>query len=179
MEQIQITVSKPSSEDNTNVLKVDNLSVTRSGKLILKDVNLEIKRGEFVGLVGEFAFAEDFGVEVDQSLKVDGDGGKDFLQFPKVGKIDVKAAQIPNNLLVEEGHVRADVFVLYGFDINKETAWSVGWTYKEEVLAKTPQAWPQKVVNHIVPKFELNHINKLKQMLGIECEYDIFQELGL
>ena len=52
MEQIQITVSKPSSEGNTNVLKVDNLSVTRSGKLILKDVNLEIKRGEFVGLVG-------------------------------------------------------------------------------------------------------------------------------
>jgi hypothetical protein len=134
---------------------------------------------EFVGLVGEFAFAEDFGVEVDQSLKVDGDGGKDFLQFPKVGKIDIKAAQIPNNLLVEEGHVRADVFVLYGFDINKETAWSVGWTYKEEVLAKAPQAWPQKVINHIVPKFELNHINKLKQMLGIECEYDIFQELGL
>ena len=52
MEQIQITVSKPSSEGNTNVLKVDNLSVVRTGKTILEDVNIEIKRGEFVGLVG-------------------------------------------------------------------------------------------------------------------------------
>ena len=52
MDQIQITINKSSSEDNTNVLKVENLSVARSGKLILKDVNLEIKRGEFVGLVG-------------------------------------------------------------------------------------------------------------------------------
>ena len=42
MDQIQISINKFSSEDNTNVLKVDNLSVTRSGKLILKDVNLEI-----------------------------------------------------------------------------------------------------------------------------------------
>ena len=34
------------------VLEVKDLSVTRSGKLILKDINLEIKTGEFVGLVG-------------------------------------------------------------------------------------------------------------------------------
>lgn len=34
------------------VLEVKDLSVTRTGKLILKDINLEIKTGEFVGLVG-------------------------------------------------------------------------------------------------------------------------------
>ncbi|MAS32270.1 MAG: ABC transporter ATP-binding protein [Euryarchaeota archaeon] len=51
MEQIQITVDSPSLEGET-VLEVKDLSVTRSGKLVLKDINLEIKTGEFVGLVG-------------------------------------------------------------------------------------------------------------------------------
>ena len=50
MEQLQITVE--SSLEGETVLEVKDLSVTRSGKLVLKDINLEIKTGEFVGLVG-------------------------------------------------------------------------------------------------------------------------------
>jgi len=34
------------------LLKVENLSVNRSGKLILKDINLVLRKGEFVGIVG-------------------------------------------------------------------------------------------------------------------------------
>ncbi len=34
------------------LMVIDNLSVSRSGKVVLKDVNLTIHRGEFVGLVG-------------------------------------------------------------------------------------------------------------------------------
>ena len=128
---------------------------------------------EFVGLVGEFAFAEDFKVEVDESLRINGDGGKDFLQFPKVGKIDAKAAQIPRNLLVEKGHVRADIFVLYGFDMDSQTAWPVGWAYENEVLEKEPKQWPYKVINHVIPQFELHNINKLKKMLDVDYEYDL------
>ena len=51
MEQLQITVESSPLEGET-VLEVKNLSVTRSGKLVLKDIDLEIKTGEFVGLVG-------------------------------------------------------------------------------------------------------------------------------
>ena len=51
MEQLQITVESSPLEGET-VLEVKDLSVTRSGKLVLKDINLEIKTGEFVGLVG-------------------------------------------------------------------------------------------------------------------------------
>jgi len=39
------------SEDEV-ILEVKDLSVKRSGNLILKDINFSIKRGEFVGLVG-------------------------------------------------------------------------------------------------------------------------------
>ena len=34
------------------ILQVNNLSVARSGKVVVQDVNLEIREGEFVGLVG-------------------------------------------------------------------------------------------------------------------------------
>ena len=51
MDQIQITENTLPMKVET-VLEVKDLSVTRSGKLILKDINLEIKTGEFVGLVG-------------------------------------------------------------------------------------------------------------------------------
>ena len=51
MDQIQIAENILPIKVET-VLEVKDLSVTRSGKLILKDINLEIKTGEFVGLVG-------------------------------------------------------------------------------------------------------------------------------
>ena len=35
-----------------HVLDIQNLSVVRSGKVIISDINLGIKKGEFVGLVG-------------------------------------------------------------------------------------------------------------------------------
>ena len=52
MEQIQITVDTSASLEEETVLEVKELCVTRSGKLVLEDINLEIKSGEFVGLVG-------------------------------------------------------------------------------------------------------------------------------
>ena len=34
------------------ILKIEDLTIFRSGKLVLKDINLSINKGEFVGLVG-------------------------------------------------------------------------------------------------------------------------------
>ncbi len=34
------------------ILEIDNLSVMRSGKLILKDINMTVDKGEFIGIVG-------------------------------------------------------------------------------------------------------------------------------
>ena len=45
MEQIQIDLQD-------SILEVKDLSVTRSGKRIIEDVNLSVKKGEFIGIVG-------------------------------------------------------------------------------------------------------------------------------
>ena len=37
---------------HSSILKVENLSVSRSGKMIIKDIDLTIENGEFVGVVG-------------------------------------------------------------------------------------------------------------------------------
>ena len=34
------------------ILNVNNVSVSRSGRMILQDINLRLSKGEFVGLVG-------------------------------------------------------------------------------------------------------------------------------
>ncbi|MDP6857298.1 MAG: metal ABC transporter ATP-binding protein [Candidatus Thalassarchaeaceae archaeon] len=40
------------SIEDSIILKIENLSVYRSGKLVIKDIDMTINRGEFVGLVG-------------------------------------------------------------------------------------------------------------------------------
>ena len=46
--------TKPTEEEccDPPILEVNNLSVIRSGKLVLKDVDLVVQKGEFIGLVG-------------------------------------------------------------------------------------------------------------------------------
>ena len=34
------------------ILNVENLTVLRSGKLVLSDINLTVHKGEFIGIVG-------------------------------------------------------------------------------------------------------------------------------
>ena len=45
-----ITIGQSDAEDM--ILAIENMSVARSGKLILSDISLRIHKGEFVGLVG-------------------------------------------------------------------------------------------------------------------------------
>ena len=47
-------VIRPSSETDLEepILEVGGLSVVRSGKLVIQDIDLTILKGEFVGIVG-------------------------------------------------------------------------------------------------------------------------------
>lgn len=45
-------VEVPHSERGVSVLDVENMTVVRSGRVIIKDIDLKINKGEFVGLVG-------------------------------------------------------------------------------------------------------------------------------
>ncbi|MBT3657942.1 MAG: metal ABC transporter ATP-binding protein [Euryarchaeota archaeon] len=45
-------VEFPHSEGEVSVLDVQNMTVVRSGRVIIRDIDLKINKGEFVGLVG-------------------------------------------------------------------------------------------------------------------------------
>lgn len=47
-----LTGESEKMEMNDCILEVEDLSVIRSGKLVISDINLKIARGEFVGIVG-------------------------------------------------------------------------------------------------------------------------------
>lgn len=51
-EQSDQEVGVPHSDEELSVLDVKNITVVRSGRVIIKDIDLKINKGEFVGLVG-------------------------------------------------------------------------------------------------------------------------------
>lgn len=51
-EQSDQEVGVPHSDEELSVLDVQNITVVRSGRVIIKDIDLKINKGEFVGLVG-------------------------------------------------------------------------------------------------------------------------------
>ena len=85
-----------------------------------------------VGISGEAAFAEDFSLEVDKSIKPSGDNGIDFL-LPLYFTVDVKTAKKAYNLLLEEGKVLSDIYVLA--DYNEGDTFLVGWEWGK-ILSK-------------------------------------------
>jgi hypothetical protein len=123
---------------------------------------------EYVGMVGEAQFAKEFNFKLDKELRPEGDGGKDF--SCSLGTIDVKTARKAFNLIVEEGHVRADIHVLAQYNENKETATLLGWAHKEEVLDAPKKDFGYGVINHYIPKNKLRPIESLKQELGIKVD---------
>jgi len=51
-EQPEQKVGVPHSDEELSVLDVQNITVVRSGRVIIKNIDLKINKGEFVGLVG-------------------------------------------------------------------------------------------------------------------------------
>lgn len=121
---------------------------------------------ERLGLVGEYQFAKEFGFEVDEHLRPEGDGGKDFPS--SLGTIDVKTARKAFNLIVEEGHVESDIYVLAQYHDNTDSANLLGWAYKEEVLAAPTKDFGYGVINHYIPKKKLYKMESLQEKFNLE-----------
>lgn len=119
---------------------------------------------ERIGLVGEYQFAKEFGFEVDEELRPEGDGGKDFPS--KLGSIDVKTARKAFNLIVEENHVKSDIYVLAQYYDQNNKARLLGWAYKKEVLAAPTKDFGYGVINHYIPKEKLYKMTSLKRKLN-------------
>ena len=119
---------------------------------------------ERLGLAGEYQFAKEFGFNVDEELRPEGDGGKDFPSG--LGSIDVKTARKAFNLIVEEDHVKSDIYVLAQYFDETDRAKLLGWAYKKEVLAAPKKDFGYGVINHYIPKEKLYKMSTLKKKLS-------------
>ena len=112
MEQVQITDDTSSLEEKT-VLDVKDLSVTRSGKLVLKDINIEIKTGEFVGVVGPNGSGKStlmlsiLGVLKAQkgSVRIYGSPPMSRNQIGKIGWVSQAAANLKRDIRITVGEL--------------------------------------------------------------------------
>jgi len=131
----------------------------KSQRILSSDYNM-------VGVCGEDAFADEFGLKIDDSIKPAGDKGIDFtLSLPFT--VDVKCAKLPFNLLLEVGKPVVDIYVLadYNDSFNKELSSSIllGWEWGK-VLAKSPtKDFGYGVINHYIPAEDLRPISELKE----------------
>lgn len=123
------------------------------------------KNYEYVGLKGEDQFAKEFGFKIDKKLRPSGDNGKDF--EANIGIIDVKTARKAFNLIVEEGKVISDVYVLAKYTDNTDTVELLGWEYKKEILKAPTRDFGYGIINHYIPKNNLKSIKSLKNILEV------------
>ena len=91
-----------------DVLDVRDLVVLRSGKVILKDINLRIQRGEFVGIVGPNGSGKStlllsiLGILKNKSgkIKVYGKSPKSKKLIGKVGWVSQAASNLPSDIRI-------------------------------------------------------------------------------
>ncbi len=104
-----ISINFPSRNLNRlTALEVSDLTVIRSGKIILEDINLEINTGEFVAIVGPNGSGKStLALTVLGFLKAQNGTIKIFEQKPlskklngKIGWVPQAAANLPNDLKV-------------------------------------------------------------------------------
>jgi len=116
---------------------------------------------DYVGVAGEVAFAEEFGLEVDTTSRPSGDGGIDFMT--PVGTIDVKTYRKPYHLLREVRKPHADILVLAGFDDTSGEVHLIGWEYDSEMVQCPMKDFGYGIVSHYKAAGELRSISELHQ----------------
>jgi hypothetical protein len=131
---------------------------------------------ELIGLCGEAALAQMFGLSVDMVRRPGGDGGVDNVlrlrtaTGPQEFKVDVKTARKPNNLIVEVGKLKpATIYVLAGYAPLAGKATLLGWEWGR-VLHKAPSKdFGYGVINHYIPRVRLRALAELLERHDSDC----------
>lgn len=116
-----------------------------------------------IGVAGELAFANRYGLEIDRTIRPDGDNHVDFkvkvLTDNKYFTIDVKTATKPYNLLIKEWEIDvcADCIVLA--DYNNGNPKFIGWESK-----KVMKNQPKKVFSSLGIVNYYLHSSRLQPM---------------
>ena len=122
-----------------------------SQRVLSEDYNI-------IGVSGEFAFADKFNLQVDDSIKPSGDKGIDFvldLSFT----VDVKTARLPYNLLLEVGKPIVDIYVLA--DYNNGDSILLGWEWGVKLSQAPSRDFGYGVINHYISASDLRPMEDL------------------
>ena len=143
---------------NQNIVRIaeqrSNTHIGHASQRILSDVY------NLIGVCGEDAFAKEFNLEVDDSIKPSGDNGTDFVL--NLGfSIDVKTAKLPYNLLLEVGKPVADIYVLA--DYNNGDTKLIGWEWGLRLSQAPTKDFGYGVINHYIPAGNLRPMEELKR----------------
>lgn len=133
---------------------------------------------ELVGLAGEVAMAAFAGTAVDMSLRPGGDAGKDVRihlhtkQGPRWFVVDVKTARKPFNILVEEGKVKSDIYVIARYIEETSTAELIAWQWGS-VLKRIParDVGGFGIISHAQPTRLARQMSELKERLVIDTDF--------
>jgi len=126
-----------------------------------------VKDQDPMGMMGEMYLALLLGHSVDLEQKIDGDGGFDFT-IPLNFTVDVKTTdKTPraNNLLVEQGKVRADIYVAAMHE--NDMIDFVGWAMKSEVLAAPTKDFGRGLINHYI---DLDNLRPMSELYKRKCK---------
>ena len=120
---------------------------------------------EYIGLLGEITFAEEFNLMPDLSFKPKGDGRYDFKL--DIGTIDVKTAFKPYNLLREKNKNHADILVLVKYNKELDECFLIGWEYDKNMIKCNFKDFGYGIINYYKPNKELKTIRELKILLNV------------
>ena len=135
----------------------DALHATHDGAVIKGMTN------NVMGLIGERAFAERYGLDLDLSVTIRGDRGIDF-RCPRA-TVDVKTSRRGDYLLVPVGRVHADVYVLAHL-IGTDEARLLGWMDAATIKTLPTRDFGYGVRNHFVHARSLRSLVTLIDRLG-------------
>lgn len=126
-----------------------------------------------IGLRGEAAFAEAFGMVVDLTPRPGGDGGQDFvitLGIDRRHPVDCKTANTPKELIVEVERrgkpvCKPDtIYVLCGYNPEQDRARLLGWQWGHVLLTSWPKSHGYGVLNYWCSRRELRSIDELHRL---------------
>ena len=103
-----LTGKSEKNEMEDYILEVENLSVIRSGKLVISDIDLKIAKGEFVGIVGPNGSGKTtlllaiLGILKENTGKIQIDGSEPMSRKNdgRISWVSQAASNIPNNLRI-------------------------------------------------------------------------------
>ena len=135
-------------------------------KRYYKDENTE----DIIGIAGEIAFANRYGLSPDLEIRPNGDNHIDFkikINDYIVKTIDVKTAQKAYNLLVKQWEIdnASDILVLAEYK-NENFINFLGWTTK-----KIMKQQPIKIFSSLGIKNYFLHKNKLNKMEDLDLVF--------